>query len=83
MYGVTLADNIIVAAGSVVTRSFDESNVIIGGNPARRISTWESFAEKSRPYTWNLRKISREEEVRLQNEGVKLIERVAKNERTE
>ena len=45
LYGVTLADNIIVAAGSVVTKSFDESNIIIGGNPARKISTFEKMSE--------------------------------------
>lgn len=32
--GVTLGDNVIVGAGSVVTRSFG-SNVVIGGNPAK------------------------------------------------
>ena len=36
LYGVELADNIIVAAGSVVTKSFTESNIIIGGNPAKK-----------------------------------------------
>lgn len=46
MYGVTLGDNIIVAAGSVVTHSFKEENVIIGGNPARVIGTWDSFYDK-------------------------------------
>lgn len=39
LYGVTLADNIIVAAGSVVTKSFSNSNIIIGGNPAHIINT--------------------------------------------
>ena len=39
LYGVELADNIIVAAGSVVTKSFSESNIIIGGNPARNRSS--------------------------------------------
>ena len=34
MYGVELADNTIVAAGSVVTKSFRDGNVVIGGNPA-------------------------------------------------
>lgn len=48
MYGITLADNIIVATGSVVTKSFKESNVIIGGNPARIISTYDRFREKSK-----------------------------------
>lgn len=32
--GVTLGDNVVVAAGAVVTKSFG-SNVVIGGNPAR------------------------------------------------
>lgn len=44
LYGVTLADSIIVAAGSVVTKSFDESNIIIGGNPARKISSFEKLS---------------------------------------
>lgn len=46
MYGVSLADNVIVAAGSVVTKSFQDSNIIIGGNPARVISTWDVFGQK-------------------------------------
>lgn len=46
MYGVTLADNIIVASGSVVTKSFRENNIIIGGNPAKKIGNWEDFYNK-------------------------------------
>lgn len=46
LYGVNLADSIIVAAGAVVTKSFNESNVIIGGNPARIISSWEKYEKK-------------------------------------
>lgn len=34
--GVTLGDNVVVASGAVVTKSF-EDNVVIGGNPARII----------------------------------------------
>ena len=34
--GVTLLDNVVVAAGSVVTKSF-EGNVLIAGNPAKII----------------------------------------------
>ncbi|MDG6100072.1 acyltransferase [Alteromonas sp. ZYF713] len=34
--GVTIGDEVVVAAGSVVTKSFG-SNVVIGGNPAKVI----------------------------------------------
>lgn len=47
LYGVTLANNIIVASGSVVTKSFDTEKVIIGGNPARIITTWEVYEAKN------------------------------------
>lgn len=47
LYGVELADNIIVASGSVVTKSFLENNIIIGGNPAKVISSWEEFRKNS------------------------------------
>lgn len=46
LYGVELADNIIVGSGSVVVSSFQESNIIIAGNPARKIGTWDSFRAK-------------------------------------
>lgn len=46
MYGVELADNTIVAAGSVVTNSFLEGNIIIGGNPAKIIGTWDQLKNK-------------------------------------
>lgn len=38
--GVTLGNNVVVAAGSVVTKSFPD-NVVLGGNPARIIRTIE------------------------------------------
>ncbi|WP_272912550.1 DapH/DapD/GlmU-related protein [Tolumonas lignilytica] len=34
--GITLGNNVVVASGSVVTKSFGD-NVVIGGNPARII----------------------------------------------
>lgn len=46
MYGVTLADNVIVGAGSVVTKSVHQEKVIVAGNPARIIGTWDDFSEK-------------------------------------
>lgn len=32
--GVSIPDNSVIGVGSVVTKSFNESNVIIAGNPA-------------------------------------------------
>ncbi len=46
LYGVYLPDNTIVAAGSVVTKSFDEPGSIIGGNPARVIGSVSDFLDK-------------------------------------
>lgn len=46
MYGVELGENIIVAAGSVVTKSFNEQGIIIGGNPARKIGNWDTYKLK-------------------------------------
>ena len=43
--GVSLADDTIVASKSYVTKSFDKSNIIIGGVPAKIIkenTTWSS-----------------------------------------
>ncbi len=38
--GVTLGDNVVVASGAVVTKSFGD-NLVIGGNPAKVIKTIE------------------------------------------
>jgi len=46
LYGVRIANNVIVAAGSVVTKSFEEENIIIGGNPAKIISNWNQLKDK-------------------------------------
>lgn len=48
LYGVSIPNNTIVAAGSVVTKSISEERKIIGGNPANIISTWDKFYEKNK-----------------------------------
>ena len=75
MYGVTIADNVIVAAGSVVTKSVSESNVIVAGNPAKIISTWDKFAEKSKEYAWDLSTVSRQEMIQRTGSGEKIVNR--------
>ncbi|ENQ3078074.1 acyltransferase [Bacillus sp. WLY-B-L8] len=47
MPGVTVGKNSIVAAGSIVTKSVPEGS-IVAGNPAKVISTVESYIEKNR-----------------------------------
>lgn len=47
MYGMSLANNVIVATSSLVTKSVTEENVIVAGNPARIIGTWDKFKSKS------------------------------------
>jgi len=46
LYGVSLANNVIVAAGSVVTKSVNEERVIVAGNPAKIIGSWDKFEGK-------------------------------------
>lgn len=47
MYGCTISENIIVAAGAVVTKSFETPFTIIGGNPAKVISTWDNYSRNT------------------------------------
>lgn len=42
---VSLGNNVIVAAGAVVTKSFG-SNVVIGGNPAKEICSLDEYMER-------------------------------------
>lgn len=46
LYGITIADNTIIAAGSVVTKSVMEPGCIIGGNPAKIIGKVDKFKDK-------------------------------------
>ena len=71
MYGVTLADNTIVAAGSVVTKSVIECGKIIGGNPAKIIGDVDTFAEKMCKYAVNIKGLNSEEKKKLlENEDI-------------
>ena len=45
MPGITIGPNSVVAAGSVVTKDVPPDTVV-GGNPARFISTTNDYAEK-------------------------------------
>lgn len=73
LYGVSIADNVVVAAGSVVTKSILKSNIIVAGNPAREVGTWESFLERYTDNAFNLDEIPREELRRTIETSDKLI----------
>jgi acetyltransferase-like isoleucine patch superfamily enzyme len=41
--GVTLGNHVVVAAGAVVTKSFEEDDVILAGVPARIVKRLEAY----------------------------------------
>lgn len=47
MYNVKIGNNVIVAAGSVVTKDVPDG-VVVGGNPAKVIGTFDELVEKRR-----------------------------------
>lgn len=73
LYGVTIPDNTIVAAGSVVTQSVAEPGKIIGGNPAKVIGTREDFGEKYREYAVNIKNLTPEEKRSLLEQKAKMV----------
>ena len=44
--GVILGNHTIIAAGSIVTKSFEEGDIIIGGNPAQKIKSISHYYER-------------------------------------
>lgn len=49
MPGVTIGNNVLIAAGSVVTKSIPD-NVVVAGNPARIICTLDDYYEKNKKF---------------------------------
>lgn len=52
--GTSIGDNVIVAAGSLVTKSF-QSNIVVGGNPAKKICTVAEFLEKNQENSFDMK----------------------------
>lgn len=57
MPGVTIGQGALVAAGSVVTKSV-APNTVVGGNPARYISTVEEYIARNEKYNINSKKLN-------------------------
>lgn len=49
MPGVTIGNNVLVAAGSVVTKSVPD-RMVVAGNPARIICTIEEYYERNKQW---------------------------------
>ncbi|UBM58072.1 acyltransferase [Marinilongibacter aquaticus] len=60
MPGVTIGDEVLIAAGSVVAKSVP-SKVVVGGNPARIICTIEEYIERNLTYNLNSKGLSSED----------------------
>lgn len=52
MPGVTIGNNVLIAAGSIVTKSVS-CRVVVAGNPARVICSLEEYIAKNEPYNLN------------------------------
>lgn len=75
MYGVSVPNNTIVAAGSVVVHTFEDEGIIIGGNPAKKIGTTDEFAKKNMDYAYNLNEMSKTQKYDSLMKGIKLVNR--------
>lgn len=64
MPGVTIGDNVLIAAGSIVTKSIP-SNVVVAGNPAKYVCTVEEYIEKNKKYNTDSKGLSKEKKKRL------------------
>lgn len=62
--GVTIGNNVLVAAGSVVTKSIP-SGVVVGGNPARIICTVEEYYKKNEAFNLGTKGMSPKQKKKL------------------
>ncbi len=58
--GVTIGNNVIVAAGSIVTKSIPD-DAIVGGNPARVIGSVSALEERVLSYNLDCKKMNRQQ----------------------
>lgn len=60
MPGVEICDNVLVAAGSVVTKSIP-SNVVVGGNPAKIICEKDEYIKRNIPFNIDSKSLNYDE----------------------
>lgn len=64
MPGVEVCDNVLIAAGSVVTKSIPP-NVVVGGNPAKIICEKSEYIKRNMPYNLNSKGMNYDEKKNL------------------
>ncbi len=74
LLGVSIGDNTIIAAGSVVTKSLP-SNVVAGGNPAKIICTIEDYKSRIAKYCISTKGLTKDEKKTVILNKVTLIKK--------
>ena len=64
MPGVTIGDNVLIAAGSVVTKSIP-SNVVVAGNPAKYVCSLDEYIEKNLIYNLDSKPLNAKDKKKL------------------
>lgn len=64
MPGVTIGDNVLIAAGSIVTRSIPSGSVV-AGNPAKIICTIDEYYQRNKRFDLNSKHLSSKEKKEL------------------
>lgn len=80
MPGVTIDDNVIIGAGSVVTKSVP-SGWIVAGNPAKKVGNIENFKEKMIPYNFGTKKQTNKKDSILNSNSDKFIKKTYMNDK--
>ena len=57
MPGITIGDNVIIGAGSIVTKSIP-SNCVVAGNPAKYICSTDDYIQRNIKYNTNSKSLS-------------------------
>ena len=74
MPGVTIEDNVLIAAGSVVTKSIPK-NMVVAGNPAKIVCTIEEYYLRNKSYDLHSKHLSykRKKDILLHTTETSLI----------
>lgn len=60
MPGVTIGNNVIIGAGSIVTKSVP-SNVVVAGNPAKILCSLEEYVQRNMIYNTSTKKMNKKD----------------------